>query len=187
MRITKVNRFWIIFLLIAFSFQAFSIYKLDKRLSAVENKVNLRTCPAPNEFSLNNLSLINPEITKAVIMVESSGNKNAYNKHTGAVGLLQLTPLIYKNLCGLTKKEAFEPERNIACGSLFLHTLLNKYKGNLEKALLHYNSGYAKNNYRYIEKVKTYVKKDVFKQSLRVLIKARKRREEGKKILDKRR
>jgi soluble lytic murein transglycosylase-like protein len=88
-----------------------------------------------------------------MIIIESSNNARAYNKATGAVGLMQLTPVIYKNLCGLTKEEAFEPEKNVACGSLFMAHLMKKYKGNIEKALLHYNNGYHIRNKEYGKKV----------------------------------
>jgi len=93
------------------------------------------------------------DILKAIIQVESGGNPNAYNKSSGACGLMQLTPIIYKNLCRLTKKEAMEPSKNIACGTLYMTHLLKIYNNNLELALLHYNSGYAKTNHAYAKKV----------------------------------
>lgn len=97
---------------------------------------------------LNDEKLLN-----AVIKIESSYDERAFNKSSGAVGLMQLTPVIYKNLCGLTKEEAFERDRNIACGDLYLHILMKKYNGNLEKALIFYNNGYVVKNPGYANKV----------------------------------
>jgi soluble lytic murein transglycosylase-like protein len=122
------------------------------------NDINkLRQTKAP-DTKIEKSELIAPEILDAIIMVESGGNEKAYNRHTGAVGLTQLTPVIYKNICGLTKDEAFKPERNIACASLFLKSLMNKYGGNLEKSLSYYNNGH-KGSKNYSTKVKNLLDK----------------------------
>jgi soluble lytic murein transglycosylase-like protein len=93
------------------------------------------------------------DLLKAMIQVESSGNPKAYNKYSGAVGLLQLTEIVYKNICGLTKQQAFNPEKNVACGALYFQYLLNKFGGNTEKALVFYNSGNSMSNSKYAKKV----------------------------------
>jgi soluble lytic murein transglycosylase-like protein len=92
------------------------------------------------------------DVIKAMIQVESGGNRYAYNKYSGAVGLMQLTPIIYKNICHLTKQEAFNASKNIACGALYLQTLINRFNGNLEKALAFYNAG-ENMNQQYSKKV----------------------------------
>lgn len=97
--------------------------------------------------------LLPESITQAIISVESSGNPKAYNQFTGAVGLMQLTPIIYKKVCGLSKQEAFEITKNIACGSLFFKHLLTKYNNNLERSLVFYNNGYVVTHPEYYDKV----------------------------------
>lgn len=97
--------------------------------------------------------LVDAALIDAMITIESSNNPDAYNKHTGAVGLMQLTPVIYKKLCGITKEEAFQPDKNVACGTLFMRHLLNKYNSNIERALLHYNNGHVIRNKKYSKKV----------------------------------
>jgi len=96
--------------------------------------------------------MLSRALVEAVVTVESSGNPKAYNKHSGAVGLMQLTEIVYKKICGLTKAEAFEPRRNVACGTLFLNHLLFRFN-NLEKALVFYNNGHTIKNKKYYRKV----------------------------------
>jgi len=103
--------------------------------------------PLSTEY-LNDEKLLN-----AVIKVESNYNEHAYNEFTGAVGLMQLTPIVYSGVCGLTKEQAFERDRNISCGDLYLHSLLKKYGGNVEKALTYYNNGHIVRNKNYAKKV----------------------------------
>jgi len=97
--------------------------------------------------------LIEPSLIKAIIRVESNNKIKAYNKHTGAVGLMQLTPIVYEKICGMTKEEAFNPDMNIACGTIFMHHLMNKFNGNVEKSLLYYNNGHIITNKEYSKKV----------------------------------
>lgn len=135
--------------------QAVKIKELESRLSTQRPEPGGYTV----ELGLDSLSLVPPNITRAVILVESSGNPEAYNADEGAVGLMQLRPVIYKKLCGMTKEEAFDPRRNVACGTLFLRHLLNRYGGNLEKALLFYNSGYNEDNPEYYQRVISHLTK----------------------------
>lgn len=95
--------------------------------------------------------LVDPKLIDAMIFTESSGNPNVYNK--GAVGLMQLRPIIYNKFCGLTKTEAFNPEKNKECGTKFVAHLIKKYKGDTTKALLHYNNGYKIRHKEYANKV----------------------------------
>jgi soluble lytic murein transglycosylase-like protein len=86
-------------------------------------------------------TLVEPAILKGIIQIESGGNAKAHNKGEGAVGLMQLRPIVYKKICGLNQKEAFDPKNNVACGSLYFNHLLKRFSGNLEHALHFYNSG----------------------------------------------
>jgi soluble lytic murein transglycosylase-like protein len=124
--------------------------KLSSQIIPLQNDIKENIVLEPKQ---ENPPLVPYEILDAIIMVESGGNEKAYNKHTGAVGLTQLTPIIYSKVCGLTQEEAFQPKRNIACASLFLRSLMDKYNGNLEKSLGYYNNGH-KGSDKYVVKVK---------------------------------
>ena len=97
-------------------------------------------------------TLVEPCIIKGIIQIESAGNPKAINKKEGAIGLMQLRPIVYKKICGMTKEEAFDPKKNVACGSLYFKHLLNRFGGNLEAALHFYNSGSPEEN-GYADKV----------------------------------
>lgn len=99
---------------------------------------------------------IDAPLLNAIIIVESNGDVRAYNKSSGAVGLMQLTPVIYKGFCNLTKEQAFEPELNKQCGAKFLAHLITKRK-TLDSALFHYNNGYSGNNQKYVGKVRKHL------------------------------
>lgn len=110
---------------------------------------------SPKEIQdIEEVSAIPIELTRAIISIESGGRVNAFNKKEGAVGLMQLRPVVYKNLCGMTQAQAFEPTRNVACGTLYIKGLLHKFSGQLNKALIYYNSGNAMIDNGYVKKVK---------------------------------
>lgn len=91
-------------------------------------------------------------IIQALIQIESSGRPRAVSQ-AGAIGLMQLRPVVYDNLCGLSREEAFVPDKNVACGTIFLYLTLKRYNGNLEQALRHYNSGFRRLDNGYSERV----------------------------------
>lgn len=153
MRITVRNQLHIKALYIIFTTLLCWVWSLSNKVE----KLQRDTSNTP-DTKVEKSELIAPEILDAIIMVESGGNEKAYNRHTGAIGLLQLRPIIYNKLCGLSKEEAFIPEKNLACGELFLYSLMQKYSKNVEKVLLHYNSGYKKDNVKYFTKVMSNVK-----------------------------
>lgn len=149
MRITVQNRILGIF--------AFTLSLMNITVSGyLMNKFDgLKTTPETVQkavFMTEDI-MVDPALVQAMITIESSGNPSAYNTRTGAVGLLQLRPIIYGKLCGLTKEQAFDPDKNVACGTLFFSQLLKQHKGNVERALLHYNNGLRVSNYEYSKKV----------------------------------
>jgi len=73
----------------------------------------------------------------AVIAVESGGDPFAVSPK-GAAGLMQLMPATARRL-GVG--DVFEPTDNLKGGSLYLKTLLERYHGDLGRALAAYNAG----------------------------------------------
>jgi soluble lytic murein transglycosylase-like protein len=80
---------------------------------------------------------VDPALVKAVIEAESNWNPGAVSSK-GAQGLMQLIPGTAESL-GV--QDAFDPEQNVEGGVRHLRSLLEKYDGDLDKALAAYNAG----------------------------------------------
>ena len=78
-----------------------------------------------------------PALIRAVVAVESSYNPTAVSP-VGAQGLMQLMPA---TAADLGVKDSFDPVENISGGSRYLSRLLDKYAGDLDRALAAYNWG----------------------------------------------
>lgn len=92
----------------------------------------------------------------AIIQIESGGNPNAYNKHSGAIGLCQITPVVFedyniwRNECGkiyLSKKYLYVASMNKSIGNWYMNyripQLLKYYhiKDNIITRIACYNWG----------------------------------------------
>jgi soluble lytic murein transglycosylase-like protein len=82
---------------------------------------------------------LQPKLLRAVIEQESGYRPCAVSRK-GAQGLMQLMPSTAEDL-GV--KNPFDPKLNIAGGAKFLKILLEKYRGDLARALGAYNAGPA--------------------------------------------
>ncbi len=96
--------------------------------------------PASLESLVTNASQANgvpPGLVRAVVMAESAGNPSAISV-AGAQGLMQLMPGTATG-CGIA--DPFDPTQNVACGTSYLRSLLNRYHDNVTLAVAAYNAG----------------------------------------------
>ena len=80
---------------------------------------------------------VDPELIRAVIAAESGYNPEATSRK-GAQGLMQLMPGTAQQL-GV--RDAYNAKQNLEAGVRYLRALLDKYNGDLDKALAAYNAG----------------------------------------------
>jgi hypothetical protein len=80
---------------------------------------------------------VDANLVRAVIETESGGNPSAVSRK-GAVGLMQLMPT---TALELGVKNMYSAEQNLEAGVRYLHTLIDRYGGDLDRALAAYNAG----------------------------------------------
>jgi soluble lytic murein transglycosylase-like protein len=84
---------------------------------------------------------IQPHVAFGLVRAESEFNRRAVSP-VGAVGLTQLMPSTARYFQrGLDREDLFDRDTNLRIGFRFLATLIEKYDGDLELALLAYNRG----------------------------------------------
>lgn len=82
---------------------------------------------------------INPHLVAAVVKTESNFQTRAVSPK-GARGLMQLMPATGSRF-GLSRREVYDPKKNLEAGALYLRFLLDRYDPKLDWALAAYNSG----------------------------------------------
>jgi soluble lytic murein transglycosylase len=108
---------------------------------------------------------LEPALLAAVIYRESKFDARAESS-SGAIGLMQLTPATARGIALRTGGSRFElsdlydPEINVRYGSWYLRHLLDRYDGDLAKALAAYNGGQGNVNRGVIfDETRAYVRK----------------------------
>ncbi len=80
---------------------------------------------------------VDPQLVQRIIEAES-GYDPASVSQKGALGLMQLMPDTAREM-GVS--DPFDPEQNIAGGTKYLAMMLDRFKGDLHRALAAYNAG----------------------------------------------
>jgi soluble lytic murein transglycosylase-like protein len=80
---------------------------------------------------------VDPALVRAVMQTESNWKTSAVSRK-GALGLMQLEPGTAQ---ALGVNNAFDPKQNLDGGVRYLHMLLERYNGDLDRSLAAYNAG----------------------------------------------
>ncbi len=122
---------------------------------------------------------VNPDLLRAIIKAESSGNQYPPASGKNAKGLMQITPIVIADLdhgashafCNgkgldqelLHNPDLYDPYTNIELGTCYFAYLIDHYQGNTELAIAAYNAGPTRvdkdQKIPNIEETQTYVKR----------------------------
>ncbi len=80
---------------------------------------------------------VDPSLLRGVMIAESGGDPTAVSP-AGAQGLMQLMP---ETARGLGVRNPFDPAQSVRGGAQYLRTLLDRFGGDVERALAAYNAG----------------------------------------------
>ena len=126
-------------------------------------------------YTVANKYGVDPNLIKAIIMVESSGRPNAirheWNGHD-SIGLMQVTIPAARDV-GYTGDEngLLNPFTNIEYGTKYLKKMINEFNGNIYKAIAAYNAGaynvkHGRYSRTYVARVLNYY--DMFKRGYKL-------------------
>jgi soluble lytic murein transglycosylase-like protein len=79
-----------------------------------------------------------PALVAAVVAQESGFDPDAYNKASGAAGLMQLTPVTRR---ALGVSDATDAQQSVFAGCGYLASLMRRFDGRVRLALAAYNAG----------------------------------------------
>lgn len=79
---------------------------------------------------------VDSDLVKAIATAESNMNQNA-RSYVGAIGVMQLMPETAESL-GV---DPYDEKQNIEGGARYIRQMLDKFNGNLQKAIAAYNAG----------------------------------------------
>jgi soluble lytic murein transglycosylase-like protein len=114
------------------------------RLKRIHENSSAFGIPADLAERIEDIALaegIEPRVAFGLVRAESEFNRRAVSP-VGAVGLTQLMPSTARYFKrGLDREALMDRDTNLRIGFRYLKTLIDKYNGNLELALLAYNRG----------------------------------------------
>lgn len=83
---------------------------------------------------------VDPGLIRSVVQVESDFNAMAVS-NMGAIGLMQVMPSTGWEVARVSRRDLFDPETNIMVGTKFLRMMLDRFNGNIIRALAAYHGG----------------------------------------------
>ncbi|MGG1659643.1 lytic transglycosylase domain-containing protein [Brevibacillus sp. NRS-1366] len=115
----------------------------DRYAEASESGSAGRTAAMPSKDILEKIDRmanrvgVDKDLVREVVRAESNFDPNVVS-HAGAKGLMQLMDQTAK---AMHVRNVYNPDENLAGGTKYLKTLLDRYDGNVKVALAAYNAG----------------------------------------------